>query len=72
MLFGTFKMAGAFDGDAYESREGYQGAKYSLKETWQRRVPILLRERKLLLNPDDYRYGRYSKYRQAAREWVNG
>ena len=74
MLFGTFRISGAFEGYAYEGREGRQGQKYPLKDRWQDRAPRLLHERRLLLDSQDYWRGRPSyssqQYRETAAEWV--
>jgi histone H3 len=43
MLFGTYRMADALVSGAY-----------SLGESWQKRAPLLLHERRLLLNPNEY------------------
>jgi hypothetical protein len=66
MLFGTYRMADALVSGAY-----------SLNESWQRRAPLLLNERRLLLNPNEYcsssgRFRRPSsrKVRKAAAAWV--
>lgn len=67
MLFGTFRMAGAL----------VHGA-YSLDEPWQTRFPLLLHERRLLLNGIDYldsktkqpKYVPNRKVRLASRAWV--
>jgi hypothetical protein len=66
MLFGTYRMADALVSGAY-----------SLNEPWQKRAPLLLNERRLLLNPNEYcnssgRFCRPSgiKVKKAAAAWV--